>query len=515
VATLWVPLEERLPQGVGGVAEYGITARWDKNFLTLVRLILERRSLCGLQGALRFGSSFSPSQAFSWGIDHIALCLGAGPSHLPSFVTQCPAGVRLATDFLMALHVGAAHHLEARSALQIQLPVVVIGGGLTAIDAATEAMAFYGRQVEKLALMEERGVIVDVEPEDVPLLTTFRDHAAQLKGLSPLARALQINAWGGVTVLYRGALAQAPSVRVNPHEVREALAQGVRIREHAVPIRFLTDPKGFVTGVVLADGEVVPARTVLLATGLVPNTVLWDECPELHKDPRISRWGDLDPRYHGSVVKAMASAKDGYEKLSRLLNASETAFRSIPDHAFLAQMEAFFEGAVEKVVREENATLSLTVSSPYPALQKAWGQYFKLQQRGLRSEGIALKAAQLDPVKGQLTFQVKEAGASSHGLFALRPGERVSLMGPLGLPHPPEERECPQAPALLQCMMHQLCGQCVHVSTHPLTGERRVVYLCQDPCHPEGDLDEASLHARAAHSRIMQRALWAFARKKG
>ncbi len=35
-------LDERMPGGFGGVAEYGITVRWDKNFLKLIRLLLER-----------------------------------------------------------------------------------------------------------------------------------------------------------------------------------------------------------------------------------------------------------------------------------------------------------------------------------------------------------------------------------------------------------------------------------------------------------------------------------------
>ena len=32
----------RSGEGFGGVAEYGITVRWDKNFLKLIRLLLER-----------------------------------------------------------------------------------------------------------------------------------------------------------------------------------------------------------------------------------------------------------------------------------------------------------------------------------------------------------------------------------------------------------------------------------------------------------------------------------------
>ena len=36
-------LGERAMAGFGGVAEYGITVRWDKNYLKMVRLLLERR----------------------------------------------------------------------------------------------------------------------------------------------------------------------------------------------------------------------------------------------------------------------------------------------------------------------------------------------------------------------------------------------------------------------------------------------------------------------------------------
>ena len=37
-------LDDRVMAGFGGVAEYGITVRWDKNFLKMIRLLLERRA---------------------------------------------------------------------------------------------------------------------------------------------------------------------------------------------------------------------------------------------------------------------------------------------------------------------------------------------------------------------------------------------------------------------------------------------------------------------------------------
>ena len=42
---IYRPLDERVLEGFGGVSEYGITVRWDKNFLKVIRLLtLERRS---------------------------------------------------------------------------------------------------------------------------------------------------------------------------------------------------------------------------------------------------------------------------------------------------------------------------------------------------------------------------------------------------------------------------------------------------------------------------------------
>ena len=46
--------------------------------------------------------------------------------------------------------------------MQVRLPVVVVGGGLTAIDTATESLAYYPVQVEKFlaryeALVAEQG----------------------------------------------------------------------------------------------------------------------------------------------------------------------------------------------------------------------------------------------------------------------------------------------------------------------------------------------------------------------
>ena len=56
-ASLAEPLDDRVMAGFGGVAEYGITVRWDKNFLKVVRLLLERRAGFALYGGVRFGGT--------------------------------------------------------------------------------------------------------------------------------------------------------------------------------------------------------------------------------------------------------------------------------------------------------------------------------------------------------------------------------------------------------------------------------------------------------------------------
>src|SRR6266850_1037547 len=59
VEELREPLNRRTMAGFGGVAEYGITVRWEKNFLKIVRLLLERRRQFALLGGVRFGGTLT------------------------------------------------------------------------------------------------------------------------------------------------------------------------------------------------------------------------------------------------------------------------------------------------------------------------------------------------------------------------------------------------------------------------------------------------------------------------
>jgi NADPH-dependent glutamate synthase beta subunit-like oxidoreductase len=156
MAELYEPLDARVMAGFGGVAEYGITVRWDKNFLKIVRLLLERRSRFAMFGGVRFGGTLSAEDAFALGFDHVALAVGAGRPTVLDMPNGLARGVRTASDFLMALQLTGAAKTDSIANMQLRLPVVVIGGGLTAIDTATEALAYYPLQVEKFLLRYEK-----------------------------------------------------------------------------------------------------------------------------------------------------------------------------------------------------------------------------------------------------------------------------------------------------------------------------------------------------------------------
>src|SRR5438067_10036266 len=131
VAAEYERLNARVMAGFGGVAEYGITGRWDKNFLKAVRLLLERRWQFAMYGGGRFGGTVKIDSAFALGFDHIPMCGGCRrPPVIPMKNCLLP-GVRQASDFLMALQLTGAAKTDSIATLTVRLPVVVIGGGLT------------------------------------------------------------------------------------------------------------------------------------------------------------------------------------------------------------------------------------------------------------------------------------------------------------------------------------------------------------------------------------------------
>src|SRR5581483_1545112 len=164
---LWDPLDDRILAGFGGVSEYGITVRWDKNFLKIIRIALERKKNVKIYGGVRFGGTITIEDAFDrLGFDHIAIAAGAGTPTIVRMKNNLIRGIRKASDFLMALQLTGAFKKTSMANLQVRLPAVVIGGGLTAIDTATELFAYYPVQVEK-ALERFEKLIAEFGEEEV------------------------------------------------------------------------------------------------------------------------------------------------------------------------------------------------------------------------------------------------------------------------------------------------------------------------------------------------------------
>jgi NADPH-dependent glutamate synthase beta subunit-like oxidoreductase/NAD(P)H-flavin reductase len=508
-AELREPLDARVMAGFGGVAEYGITVRWDKNFLKLVRLLLERRDEFTMFGGVRFGGTLGIDSAFALGFDHIAMCAGAGRPTIVAMKNGLAAGVRQASDFLMALQLTGAAKTDSLANLQVRLPVVVIGGGLTAIDTATEALAYYPLQVEKFlrryeTLVRERGeaaVRAGWSVQEAETAAEFLAHARAIRaereraareGRKPQLAEL-LRQWGGATIVYRRRLIDAPSYTLNHEEVAKALEEGIGFAERLVPEEVVLDRFGWAQALQLsslaeadsnpgapAQEVVLPARTILVAAGTQPNTVLGREEPQhvaidgkyfqavdeqgekvkpervtkpaaahvlmnVRPDGRaISFFGDLHPSFAGNVVKAMASAKRGYPVVSRML--ARLAPSDITPVALTARLNDELRASVHAVNRLTPTIVEVVVRAPMAARAFKPGQFYRLQNyetlsrsadgTRLAMEGLALTGASVDRGQGLLSTIVLEMGGSSDLCAQLAPGEPVVLMGPTG--HPTE-----------------------------------------------------------------------------
>ena len=518
---IYRPLDERVLEGFGGVSEYGITVRWDKNFLTLIHLTLARRDKLKIYGGVRFGGALPIDDAWAMGIDHVAIAAGAGRPTIIDIKNNLVRGIRKASDFLMALQLTGAFKRDALSNLQARLPAVVIGGGLTGVDTATELMAYYPIQVEKIleryeALVRDLGesrVRGMMDAEEHGILDEFLAHGRAVRAERARADAAgeapnfidMLRAWGGVTLAYRKRMQDAPAYRLNHEEVALALQEGISFTENMNPVEAIPDEFGHVKAMAFtrSDGSRVelPARTVLVAAGTVPNVTYEKEHPGsfaldskqkffqgftavkrnggfvLAPDPNgfftshdaggrfVTYYGDNHPRYNGNVVKAMASAKHGYPRVVELfqdelarLDPQQQPQRERAWDALVARLDDQLLARVERVDRLTPTIVEVIVRAPAAARHFHPGQFYRLQNferlsphlrvndhvASMLMEGIALTGAWVDREKGLLSLIALEMGVSSRLCAYLKPGEPVVVMGPTGTP-----TEIPEKSAVL------------------------------------------------------------------
>src|SRR5205814_7057054 len=156
----------------------------------------------------------------------------------------------------------------------------------------------------------------------------------------------------------------SPAYRLNHEEVIKALEEGIAFAENLNPVEAVPDSRGALSAMVFnregqkaerAGQVTLPARTCLVAAGTTPNITYENEARgtfqldakrkffqphaaapaagggfQLTPDPNgfftsygrggrfVTFYGDNHPRFAGNVVKAMASAKEGYRKVLAL-----------------------------------------------------------------------------------------------------------------------------------------------------------------------------------------------------
>lgn len=295
-------LDARLMAGFGGVAEYGITVRWDKNFLKLIYISLMRRPYFQVFGSTRLGGTVRVDDAWEMGFDHFVLAVGAGlPKALPVPGSLAP-GMRQANDFLMALQLGNAAKNESLTNIQVRLPAVVIGGGLTGVDTATEAQAYYIKQVENILfryekLAEKQGeepLRGSLDLASLEILDELLSHGKIIQNERKQAAAENrapnfikwIHQWGGVSIVYRRKMQDSPAYTRNHEELAKALEEGIFYLESLEPESVTLNAHGHAETLLCrkrletaphvweatAEPIRIPARSIFVATGTQPNT---------------------------------------------------------------------------------------------------------------------------------------------------------------------------------------------------------------------------------------------------
>ncbi|MDH3280892.1 MAG: pyridine nucleotide-disulfide oxidoreductase, partial [Gammaproteobacteria bacterium] len=345
----------------------------------------------------------------------------------------------------------------------------------------------------------------DLNEEARLTLEEFLEHGRAVRSERERARAAGeppdfirlIRAWGGVTIVYRRSINESPAYLRNHEEIIKAMEEGLYYIEGLEPVRAELDRFKHVEYLVcghrhkkdgrwLASGKEtrLPARAILVAAGTFPNTIYEQEFPGTfqiehnhfmphvtHKhgmqpvqvaehckaaefgpftsydqsSHRVSFIGDAHPVFHGSVVKAIASATKSYPailtSLQRLDYAADTATSPV---TFLDAFDDQITPRVSAVNSSHPAVVELWIRAPLAARNYQPGQFFRMQTfetMGLKIEDTRLQIP-LQTVSGagtrghDIRLFLLRYGAAAKLAEQLNPGEPVILMGPNGAPTP-------------------------------------------------------------------------------
>jgi NAD(P)H-flavin reductase len=138
------------------------------------------------------------------------------------------------------------------------------------------------------------------------------------------------------------------------------------------------------------------------------------------------------------------ASRDVSQDAARHDDARQDAGSARDWKSFASKLDGLLKPTVVRVDRLTPTIVEVVVHAPLAARKFNPGQFYRLQNYEadslrvrdtlLMMEGVALTGAWVDVEKGLLSMIILEMGVSSRLCSALRPGQRVVVMGPTGTP---------------------------------------------------------------------------------
>jgi NADPH-dependent glutamate synthase beta subunit-like oxidoreductase len=363
-------ITKRLKGGFGGVMEYGITSRFNKNLLSLCQILFEREPLFTLCGAKKFGVEITLEEAKKMGFCHVLMCIGAGNPKLPAELNSLKEGIFTASNFLMSANLEQDWGRQ-----KIISPVLIVGGGLTAMDCAFLARETLGSE-------------------------------------------------GEIAVFIRRDLENSPSFQLNEVEVEDVLYKKIRIFQNK-KIREIREAE-----VIFEDGEIFAFKTLVFAIGTSPNVEF------LKNEESLDFWtkfGDLDKNFEGSVVKAIASAKLKKDEIFQRLSTMPASNLKTPNFSCevvsLTHKNALYRLEVKPFYRVKANPLEVfklqTFGNNYHSIPLT---LFEILKDKVLKDSISNNVSESTILEGNLVFYFRKTAEATSEIASLKPREKISLM---------------------------------------------------------------------------------------
>jgi NADPH-dependent glutamate synthase beta subunit-like oxidoreductase len=391
-------LEGRNCSGIGGVLEYGVTARWNKKNIDLAKELLLDLGLRFI-GGVKFGSQITSKNIIDYGFDLISIGLGCGMPKIPNNIDKNIDGIMTANDLLYSLHINGKHRINNDLLLKIKPPVCVLGLGLTAVDVATEAQVI----MNKLYPGEK------------------------------------------VSLIYSNELNKSKAYRINHYELQSAVDQGVMIIENQQLGFINKDENGRVSELKMRSGDEIDCATLILAIGTNQNIsiaknednfiLLKNEMYKIDddlftnnciKNCSIIVVGDANYNYSGSVVKALASGRDCLEVVNKALQKRTKNLIDIDDFCNK------FTSIIEEKITYQDRFILLKIKSEFIVKNSKIGNLVKISIDRDDLSYHSIPATIIDKSTNSFSVIIECIGDNTSKLKKLEINDSISVSGPSG-----------------------------------------------------------------------------------